>query len=411
MCNCMLCGHNSKFNSISSFTTYNCNVCGVYTVDNDFITNKFLKYFNTPEDSLKRNEFVTKYSAYLFYHSKSLEDYKNKKRYMIGNIDSVRTLNEIMGENTSYELLSDDIVHKAFPSSIKQMTETILSRVYDDRDLSNNTAIYSEQEAESLFCIFRDYINPKLIVSSKEAYNQVNELLENLVDKKLIETSDSIYSYTESISIKLTIKGREFVEKLKQENNINISKQDVSTIANTTNSNTGNLANNSNISNSIFGNSNNITIIDTTKQSYTRQEQHDIDALQRILSDIPKYFGDQLDLYLLNHRRYKVSEMRYIPYLETKINDVDNYIINPELRDLVEKLKEAFSDLYGEIAIRFCPDTKDSDLQILPRPRDNQTAALDAYYSALRDILPNAIQNAVDAYNNLCHKRTELFGI
>lgn len=86
-------------------------------------------------------------------------------------------------------------------------------------------------------------------------------------------------------------------------------------------------------------------------------------------------------------------------------------INQPYGADLVEKLKKAFSDLYGEIAIRFCPDTKDLDLQILPRPRDTQTAALDAYYSALRNILPNAIQKAVDVYNNLCHTRTELFGI
>lgn len=409
MCNCMLCGHNSKSNSISSFTTYNCNVCGAYTVDNDFITNKFLKYFNTPEDSFKRNEFVTKYSTYLFYNRKTFSDYKNQNRVIIGTVDSATVFNSIMGESVEYDILSDDIVFDFFPNTLKGLTEKVLSKIYLDRDLSNNTAIYSEQEAESLFCIFRDYINPKLIVPSKDAYDQVNEFLENLVDKKLIESSNPLYPYSKSISIKLTIQGREFVEKL--ENDITASKLEESTYHKIINTNAGNLANNSNISNSIFGNSNNVTIIETPKQSYTKQEQHDIDALQRILSDIPKYFGDQLDLYLLNHRRYKVSETRYIPYLETKINDVDNYIINPELRDLVEKLKEAFSDLNGEIAIRFCPDTKDSDLQILPRPRDNQTAALDAYYSALRDILPNAIQNAVDAYNNLCHKRTELFGI
>ena len=409
MCNCMLCGHNSKSNSISSFTTYNCNVCGVYTVDNDFLTNKFLKYLNTPEDSLKRNEFVTKYSTYLFYNRKTFSDYKNQKRFIIGTIDSAKVFNAIMGESVEYDILNDDIVFNFFPNTLKGLTEKVLSKIYLDRDLSNNTSVYSEQEAESLFCIFRDYINPKLIVPSKDAYDQVNEFLENLVDKKLIETSDSIYPYTENISLKLTIKGREFVEKL--ENDIVSSKQGESKYQNKINANTGNQANNSNISNSIIGNSNNVTIIETSKQSYTKHEQHDIDALQRILCDIPKYFGEQLDLILLSHRRYRVSETRYIPYLETKINDVDNYIINPELRNLVEKLKKTFSDLYGEISIRFCPDSKDPDLQILPRPRDNQTVALDAYYTALRDILPNAIQNAVDAYNNLCHKRTELFGI
>lgn len=175
------------------------------------------------------------------------------------------------------------------------------------------------------------------------------------------------------------------------------------------NINSGTMIDKSVIENSIVADK---VIINPSQQpTFSRHEQHDIDALQRILCDIPKYFGEQLDLILLSHRRYRVSETRYIPYLETKINDVDNYIINPELRNLVEKLKKTFSDLYGEISIRFCPDSKDPDLQILPRPRDNQTVALDAYYTALRDILPNAIQNAVDAYNNLCHKRTELFGI
>lgn len=175
------------------------------------------------------------------------------------------------------------------------------------------------------------------------------------------------------------------------------------------NINSGTMIDKSVIENSIVADK---VIINPSQQpTFSRQEQHDIDALQRILSDIPKYFGDQLDSVLLCNRRYKVSETRYIPYLESKINDNDNYIINPELRILVEKLKKAFSDLYGEIAIRFSPDATDPDLQILPRPRDNQSAALDNYYNALREVLPYVIQNAVDAYNNLCHKRTELFGI
>lgn len=408
MCNCMLCGHNSKSNSISSFTTYNCNVCGVYTVDNDFLTNKFLKYLNTPEDSLKRNEFVTKYSTYLFYNRKTFSDYKNQKRFIIGTIDSAKVFNAIMGESVEYDILNDDIVFNFFPNTLKGLTEKVLSKIYLDRDLSNNTSVYSEQEAESLFCIFRDYINPKLIVPSKDAYDQVNEFLENLVDKKLIESSNPLYPYSKSISIKLTIQGREFVEKL--ENDIAASKLGKSSSQNIINTNAGNLANNANISNSIFGNSNNVTIIETPKQSYTKQEQHDIEVLKRLLSSIPKTLQRNLEHRLLENRQYQYNEFDYIFDFEELVKDNDNYLINEELRNLCDLMCKSFIKLSSTISSRFGLSKNNSNYFVLDRPLYNDESR-NQYYEYLNHELPNAIQNAVDAYNNLCHKRTELFGI
>lgn len=408
MCNCMLCGHNSKSNSISSFTTYNCNVCGVYTVDDDFLTNKFLKYLNTPEDSLKRNEFVTKYSTYLFYNRKTFSDYKNQKRFIIGTIDSAKVFNAIMGESVEYDILNDDIVFNFFPNTLKGLTEKVLSKIYLDRDLSNNTSVYSEQEAESLFCIFRDYINPKLIVPSKDAYDQVNEFLENLVDKKLIESSNPLYPYSKSISIKLTIQGREFVEKL--ENDIAASKLGKSSSQNIINTNAGNLANNANISNSIFGNSNNVTIIETPKQSYTKQEQHDIEVLKRLLSSIPKTLQRNLEHRLLENRQYQYNEFDYIFDFEELVKDNDNYLINEELRNLCDLMCKSFIKLSSTISSRFGLSKDNSNYFVLDRPLYNDESR-NQYYEYLNHELPNAIQNAVDAYNNLCHKRTELFGI
>ena len=408
MCNCMLCGHNSKSNSISSFTTYNCNVCGVYTVDNDFLTNKFLKYLNTPEDSLKQNEFVTKYSTYLFYNRKTFSDYKNQKRFIIGTIDSAKVFNAIMGESVEYDILNDDIVFNFFPNTLKGLTEKVLSKIYLDRDLSNNTAIYSEQEAESLFFIFRDYINPKLIVPSKDAYDQVNEFLENLVDKKLIESSNPLYPYSKSISIKLTIQGREFVEKL--ENDIAASKLGKSSSQNIINTNAGNLANNANISNSIFGNSNNVTIIETPKQSYTKQEQHDIEVLKRLLSSIPKTLQRNLEHRLLENRQYQYNEFDYIFDFEELVKDNDNYLINEELRNLCDLMCKSFIKLSSTISSRFGLSRNDSNYFVLDRPFVNNECQ-NQYYEYLNHELPEAIKNAVDAYNNLCHKRTELFGI
>lgn len=139
-------------------------------------------------------------------------------------------------------------------------------------------------------------------------------------------------------------------------------------------------------------------------------EQHDIDTLQRILSDIPKYFDKQLELALLSHRRYKCSELDYIHELGGKINDTENYLINSELRILADNLKKSFSDLGYKIASRFAPDRTDSSYQVLDRPLLND-GYQKQYYDYLNNELPVAIQNAVDAYNNLCHKRTELFGI
>lgn len=409
MCNCMFCGHNSKFNSISYFTTYNCDVCGIYTVDNNFISDKFLRYFNTPEESLKRNEFVTNYSTYLFYNRKNFADYKNQNRFMIGTVDSVKVLNNIMGEDVSYNLLTDDIVCNFYPSTLKKLTEKVLSKIYSDRDLSNNTAIYSEQEAESLFCIFRDYINPKLIIPSKDAYDQINEFLGNLKNKKLIECSDSIYPYSERISIKLTIKGREFVENFTQKNDINTSGLDLSNFPNKIN-NTGNLANNSNIKNSVFGNNNDVIIVETSKQSCTPQDQHDIEALERLLSSIPKTIKRNLEHRLLENRQYKYHEFDYIFDFEELVNDNDNYLINEELRNLCNIMSQAFIKLSSKISSRFGLSRNDSNYFVLDRPLLNDEYQKQ-YYDYLTKELPVAIQNAVDAYNNLCHKRTELFGI
>ncbi len=406
----MLCGHNAKSNIVSSFTTYNCKVCGIYTVDNDFISNIFLKYFNTPEEAFKRNGFVTKYSSYLFYNKKSLDNYKNEDRFIIGDTDSVKVFNEIMGENVSYNLLTDDIVNNWYPTTIKKMTESVLLKIYSDRDLSNNIATYSEPEAESLFFIVRDYINPKLIVPSKDAYDQVNEFLENLKNKKLIESSDSIYPYSENFSLKITIKGRELVEKLKQENNIKTANMELPMISNKINSNTGNLANNSTISNSILGNGNNVTIIETQKNSYTPQEQHDITVLERLLSTIPKTIQRNLEHRLLENRQYEYHEFDYIFDFEELVKDNDNYLINTELRNLCDTLNKSFIKLSSTIASRFGLSRNNSNYFVLDRPLLNDEYRKQ-YYDYLTNELPVAIQNAVDAYNNLCHKRTELFGI
>lgn len=178
--------------------------------------------------------------------------------------------------------------------------------------------------------------------------------------------------------------------------------------------NNGNSVIDSTLVGAAVGNNNTITnniTIATSSLQFSKQEQHDIDALERLLSDIPRNFQEQLDLILLSHRRYKVSETRYIAYFEDKTNDPNNYLINQELQSLVSELKDKFSDLYYEMASRFVPDDRDLDYQILPRPYDYNKEAMDQYYHALQNELPNAIKAAHDAYLNVCHKRTELFGI
>jgi len=146
------------------------------------------------------------------------------------------------------------------------------------------------------------------------------------------------------------------------------------------------------------------------QNKYDNWEQHDIEVLKRLLEDIPSNFGKRLESVLLSHRRYRCSELDYIHDLEEKISDNGNYLINSELRTLADNLKASFSTLGYKIASRFAPDRNDSSYQVLDRPLFNDEYQ-NQYYNYLTNELPIAIQNAVDAYNNLCHKRTELFGI
>lgn len=146
------------------------------------------------------------------------------------------------------------------------------------------------------------------------------------------------------------------------------------------------------------------------QNKYDNWEQHDIEVLKRLLEDIPSNFGKILESVLLSHRRYRCSELDYIHDLEEKISDNGNYLINSELRTLADNLKASFSTLGYKIASRFAPDRNDSSYQVLDRPLFNDEYQ-NQYYNYLTNELPIAIQNAVDAYNNLCHKRTELFGI
>lgn len=146
------------------------------------------------------------------------------------------------------------------------------------------------------------------------------------------------------------------------------------------------------------------------QNKYDNWEQHDIEVLKRLLEDIPSNFGKRLESVLISHRRYRCSELDYIHDLEEKISDNGNYLINSELRTLADNLKASFSTLGYKIASRFAPDRNDSSYQVLDRPLFNDEYQ-NQYYNYLTNELPIAIQNAVDAYNNLCHKRTELFGI
>ncbi|MGN0738595.1 MAG: hypothetical protein ACI4LX_00305 [Treponema sp.] len=185
---------------------------------------------------------------------------------------------------------------------------------------------------------------------------------------------------------------------------------DLSNLPNKINSNTGNLANNSNIKNSVFGNNNNIIIVETPKQSYTPQEQHDIEVLGRLLSSIPKTIQRNLEHRLLENRQYKFHEFDYIFDFEELIKDNDNYLINEELRNLCNILNKSFIKLSSTINSRFALSQTDRNLLVLNRPLLNDEYQKQ-YYDYLTNELPVAIQNTVDAYNNLCHKRTELFGI
>ena len=147
------------------------------------------------------------------------------------------------------------------------------------------------------------------------------------------------------------------------------------------------------------------------KTLYDDWDKHDIDALERILNDIPKHFDQQLELKLLQHRRFESGELDYLFKLQEKIADNKNYLIDPELRKLTENLKAAFLALTYEISCKFAPDLKNSEYLVLDRPTHKDKEYQEQYYNYLTIVLPKAIQSAVDSYNELCHKRTELFGI
>lgn len=402
MCNCMFCGHEAKSQNINQFTIYNCSVCGCYTVNNEEISERFMPYFNLPEEQKIRSEFVTKYSSFLFYHKKTFNDYCNKNRFFIGNKESALLLNSINGENIEYQVLTDDIVSNFYPITIKKTKELILTKIYNDRENTNNTSVYTEPEAESLFFINREFINPKLIASCTDAYNQINEILDKLKNDGLLEYSEKILpSAKKIISLKLTIKSREFVEELNSKN----------TQPNSPNIyNYGVFVNDSQINNSEINNSHEY-LLDSNRKDYTLQQKHDIECLARILESIPKNFNEQLEIRLLANRQYKQSELDYIFDLDDIINDNDNFLVDEELRKKVEQLRDESVKLSNLINRQFCRDRNNTDLIVLDRPLPGETDYRRIYEQYLQVELPQALVALKEAYDDLCHARTIRFGI
>lgn len=78
---------------------------------------------------------------------------------------------------------------------------------------------------------------------------------------------------------------------------------------------------------------------------------------------------------------------------------------------MLKKWEKFFLTWDGKIAGRFAPARDDITYQVLDRPLGNDEKARNQYYDYLTKELPEAINNAFVAYTNLCHKRTELFGI
>lgn len=402
MCHCMLCGHNAKIISDQYFTVYNCSVCGIYSIPNNYFTEKFLPYFNTKDENLNKNEFINHYSAYLFYNRKSIEDFKEKRRFLIGDKDSADLIKQ--KENIEYELLTDDIINNFYPDTIKQIENLILSKIYKDRDKSNQTAVYTVPEAESLFFIKRDYISPKIIAASEEAYEQVNEFLDRLNQKGFIEYSETIVPFSDDIKIKMTLKGREAIENYSEKE----TPQKIQQIYYIN----GVLINGSNITDSKIFNQQKENKIEDSIQSKLEEKkiQHDISSLNNILSSIPKNFENHLEHRLLENRQYKIDEFDYIFNLEQIIKNNDNFIIDEELRSFVDQMNLAFIKLSTTINSRFARARKDPNLIVLDRPLPNDNVYRPAYEKYLQEELPQAITNAVDAYNNLCHKKLEIYG-
>ena len=401
MCNCVFCGHKAKYNVISQFKIFNCSVCGCYTINILDISDKFIKILNLSEEQKIKSEIISKYSSFLFYNKKSFDDYKKNNRYFIGSIDSANLLNSVLGESVNYKIVTEDVVDSFYPSTIKKMKSMILSKIYVDRDKANNTAVYSEPEAESLFFILRDYINDNLIAPSKDAYNQVNELLQNLKDQDILDYSERILPHSNNISLKLTLVGREIVENLEEERN------SVTTI------NSGNLAVGANLQNSILGN-NNTTIdihIDNTNGNFTSQQKHDIESLERILKNIPNQFEKKLNQKLIANRRYLIGELDYIFDLEEIIADNSNYLCDDELRSKIVYLKESASMLSSLVVSRFGLDYNNHELMVLDYPAVGDNKYRRQYEKYLQEELPQAIIKFKNAYDEVCHLRIIKFGI
>lgn len=393
MCNCILCGYTANKNEDYPYSHYNCSVCGKYTIDNQYFTDIFLNYFNTNEQKEKRSEFITRYSSYIFYHSKFL---KKNQQFLIGDSNSKIILGNIY-TNIDFIEITDKDITDFFPTKIQQYKKLILSKIYSDRDLSNNIATYTEPEAESLFFIYKNYINNNLISSTADSMKIVNELLENLIKLDYIECNERFTPDVDKLSIKITIKGREFVEQFENQdtpidNSISVDS--------------------STMDDSVVGNNNYYKKINNYYLTHelSNPEKHDIDALHRILADIPKKFNEIIYHRLVENRQYKTSEFFYIANLNSKINDLDNAINNNEIKILIDKLDKSFLDLYSLMINYYIPDSKNIDLNILQKPLTNQNNKLDEYYNILNNLLPKAIDTASEAYKNVYLKKIELFG-
>lgn len=181
--------------------------------------------------------------------------------------------------------------------------------------------------------------------------------------------------------------------------------------SNTTNNiNSGNLVQDSTLINSIVGDNNNVTIIQTAERTFSRQDQHDIDALNRIFDSFPKNFDKHLKHKLLENRQYKIDELDYLFDLEEKINDSTNYICDEDLRNKINILKKAAIKLSNLVVSRFGVDRTNPNLMVLDYPLPWDTGYRQQYEKYLQKEIPQALISLKTEYDDICHLRVLKFG-
>lgn len=255
-------------------TTYNCPICGFYTVSNMYPLDETFR----DQSDLKINQ--SKIASYLYYNRIDYETFKKTKRYYLGNKSTLECFKPILLHNSDFEgnlqLIDEEAIEKYYPKKFSEKENELLKNIYNRREVSTDIACYSIEEFESAaFIIKRAYWETN--------YEQIEKILTSLEKDGKITIIDSGETHQQVI-VKITVDGQKYIE----EGDKKMEEKTTGVFINN-----GNYVNNSTLTNSTVGNGNSSTnfdydsvkallnqITDVLKQQHTEETESILENIE-----------------------------------------------------------------------------------------------------------------------------------